>query len=328
MYNKIFKALALGTLLSTSMTLTSFARTEVHVLDVAQGLSILIESDGHYLLYDGGNSNKSSFVVAYLEEQGVTHLDYVIASHFDADHINGLVGALNVYTTDQVFAPEYTTTTRVFQSFEEIIIEKNIPRELPDVGAIYELGNATFQILSPLSDSYSDFNDYSIAIRVMDGDDSFLITGDAEAKSEAEIVANDLPLESDVYVMGHHGSGTSSSWDLLQRVVPEYAILSCGTGNSYGHPHIESMEKLEAMEIELFRTDTQGTIIGIMDHGITWNVEPSNDYSPGNPDDEPAQASETQSSNVEEPVANDLESIISFLEDLYTIVKKIMRLFS
>ena len=80
------------------------------------------------------------------------------------------------------------------------------------------------------------------------GTTSFLITGDAEAESEAQMTASGLNLDSDVYVMGHHGSGTSTSWDLLQAAVPEFAILSCGAGNSYGHPHIESMEKLEVME--------------------------------------------------------------------------------
>ncbi len=131
-----------------------------------------------------------------------------------------------------------------------------------------------------------------------DGDTSFLITGDAEADSEAEMIASGLELDSDVYVMGHHGSGTSTSWDLLQAAVPEYAVLSCGTGNSYGHPHIESMEKLQAMDIPLFRTDKQGTIVASTDgSSITWNVEPCNDYSPGDPNDVPAQPQSSDQSS-------------------------------
>lgn len=286
---RYFTAFAACTFLSAA---PAFGQTEVHVLDVGQGLSVLVESQGHYLLYDGGDRNKSSYVVSYLKEQGVRELDYMIASHYDSDHLNGLVGALNTVETDQVFCPDYTTDTRVFASFQNLIDQKGIPRQQPAVGSTYQLGDASFQILSPSGTDYGDENNYSIGIRIVDGDSSFLITGDAEAEAEAEICASGLPLESSVYIMGHHGSGTSTSWDLLQKAVPEYAILSCGTGNSYGHPHIESMEKLQAMEIPLFRTDRQGVIIASTDgSSIRWNQEPVNDYTPGDQDDQPARPS-------------------------------------
>lgn len=284
--------------ISALSSIPAFAQTEVHVLDVGQGLSVLVESQGHSMLYDGGDREKSSFVVSYLKQQGITSLDYMIASHYDADHINGLVGALNTTEVKQVFAPNYTADTRVYSSLENIIAAKSIPKEQPAVGSSYMLGDATFQILAPSGSSYSDANDYSIAIRITDGGTSFLITGDAEAKSEAEICATGLPLESDVYVMGHHGSGTSTSWELLQKAVPEYAVLSCGAGNSYGHPHIESMEKLQSMGIELLRTDKQGTIIASTDGtSISWNVSPCNDYTPGDKDDKPAQAQQNSVSS-------------------------------
>ena len=276
--------------MSGLITIPAFAQTEVHVLDVGQGLSVLVESQGHYMLYDGGDRNKSSFVVSYLKEEKVNSLDYVIASHYDADHLNGVVGALNVFPTKQVFSPDYTTDTKVFNSFHSVIDTKDISRKQPKVGATYSLGDASFQILSPSGDDYSDPNNYSIGIRITDGDCSFLITGDAESDSEKEICKSKLELESDVYVMGHHGSGTSTSWELLQKVTPEYAVLSCGTGNTYGHPHIESMEKLQDMDIQLLRTDKQGTVIASTDgSSITWNVSPCNDYSAGDKKDMPAQ---------------------------------------
>lgn len=300
-YKRLLKyALAFATISAFSAT-PALAQTEVHVLDVDQGLSVLVESQGHYMLYDGGDRDKSSFVVSYLKQQGVTELDYMIASHYDADHINGLVGALNTTTVNQVFGPDYTTDTRVFNSFQNTIASKGIPKEQPTVGSTYQLGDATFQILSPSSSGYSDVNDYSIGIRIVDGNNSFLITGDAEADAESEICRTGLPLDSDVYVMGHHGSGTSTSWDLLQKSAPEYAVLSCGAGNSYGHPHVESMEKLQSMEIELLRTDKQGTIVASTDGStITWNVSPCNDYSPGNDDDIPAQPVTQASTQVSE----------------------------
>jgi len=289
--NKLFKyALTLVTL-ATLFPSVSYAQTDVHVLDVGQGLSVLVESQGHAMLYDGGDRNKSSFVVSYLKGQHITYLDYVVASHYDSDHLNGVVGALNVFSTKQVFAPDYTTDTRVFNSFTSVVKSRKIPKEQPKVGDTYQLGDAVIQILSPSGSDYADVNDYSIAVRIVDGDTSFLITGDAESQAETEICSSGLELDSDVYVMGHHGSGTSTSWELLKKVTPEYAVLSCGAGNSYGHPHIESMEKLQDMEIDLLRTDKQGTLIASTDGtSIRWNVEPCNDYTPGDPGDQAATA--------------------------------------
>lgn len=292
--NRIFKyALTLATA-STLFTTPAFAQTDVHILDVGQGLSILVESQGHAMLYDGGDRNKSSFVVSYLKEQDIKNLDYVIASHYDSDHLNGVVGALNVFSVKQVFAPDYTTDTRVFNSFHSIVKTRKIPKKQPSVGSKYQLGDATVQILSPSGSDYSDVNDYSIAVRIVDGDTSFLITGDAGAQAEKEMCSSRLDLDSDVYVMGHHGSGSSTSWDLLQKVTPEYAVVSCGTGNSYGHPHAESMEKLQSMEIPLLRTDKQGTLVASTDgKTIKWNVEPCNDYIPGDSNDK-ASSAQTQ----------------------------------
>lgn len=282
----VFSIAAMSSLIATPV----FAQTEVHVLDVGQGLSVLVESQGHAMLYDGGDRNKSSFVVSYLKQEKIDSLDYVIASHYDADHLNGVVGALNVFPVNQVFSPNYITDTKVFNSFQSVIEEKSIAKEQPEIGSTYPLGDARFQILSPSGNDYDDPNNYSIAIRITDGDNSFLITGDAESDSESEICKTNLELESDVYIMGHHGSGTSTSWELLQKVTPEYAILSCGTDNIYGHPHIESMEKLKDMDIQLLRTDKQGTIIASTDGtSITWNMAPCNDYSPGDKNDKPAQ---------------------------------------
>lgn len=280
------------------MSITAYAQTDVHVLDVGQGLSVLIESQGHYMLYDGGDSDKSSFVVSYLKQEGVSKLDYIVASHYDADHLNGIIGALNTFSTSNVWGPDYTTNTKVFKSFKSAVSAKGLTCVQPAIGSSHSLGDAEIQVLAPVGSDYSSANNYSIVIRVQDKDTSFLITGDAESASEEEMVSSGLSLESDVYVMGHHGSGSSTSWNLLQNTVPEYAVLSCGTGNSYGHPHIESLEKLQAMDVQLFRTDKQGTIIASTDGDtITWNVNPSNDFTPGDPSDKPATYQQTASTD-------------------------------
>ena len=122
-------------------------------------------------------------------------LDYVIASHYDADHLNGVVGALNTFQVSQVLAPDYETDTKVFQSFQSAIEKNRIPLSHPAPGDSFTLGNASFTVLAPQDKSYQNANDYSVAIRLTAGDVSFLITGDAEVESEAEMVKAGLPLE-------------------------------------------------------------------------------------------------------------------------------------
>lgn len=197
-YRKAFASCIFSLLFAVLAASCAFAQTRIHVLDVGQGLSVLVESQGHFLLYDGGDSNKSSYVVSYLKHQGVKSLDYVIASHYDSDHLNGVVGALNVFSVDQVLSPDYEAATRVFQSFERLIQEKKIPRKQPAVGDAFALGDAAVTVLAPFGTGYSDVNNYSIAVRIVDGSTSFLITGDAEAESEVEMIASGLPLESSV----------------------------------------------------------------------------------------------------------------------------------
>lgn len=290
------RILAYALCISGLMSFPAQAQTDVHVMDVGQGLSVLIESQGHYMLYDGGDSDKSSYVVSYLQQEDVSNLDYVVASHYDSDHLNGIVGALNAFPVSNVWGPNYTADTNIYRSFTSTLTNKGLSCIHPAVGQMIQLGDASIQVLAP-SEISSDSNNNSIAIRIQDGNSSFLLTGDAEAQSEENMVASGLTLDSDVYVMGHHGSASSTSWTLLQEAVPEYAVLSCGTGNSYGHPHADSMEKLQVMGIQLFRTDKQGNIVASTDgNTITWNVNPCNDYTPGDPNEIPAQPQQSGAS--------------------------------
>ena len=119
-----------------------------------------------------------------------------------------------------------------------------------------------------------------------------MFTGDAESAGEEAICNLGLDLSCDVIVPGHHGSATATTWDLLQETVPEYAVISCGAGNSYGHPHKDTMDKLADMGIQVFRTDEQGTVIAVSDgNNIEWNQSPCNDYSAGDESDTGTQPS-------------------------------------
>ena len=232
----------------------------VWVLDVGQGSSTLVESDGEYMLIDGGDSDKSSYLVSYLKKKEITNFKYVIATHYDADHLNGVVGALNVFDVENVICPEYTTTTRVYNSFISIMDNKKINRIQPIVGETYSLGRGEFTIIAPNSTWYSNVNDYSVGIRFKYNNKSFLVAGDATNISEEEIVNNSIDINSDVYIVNHHGSSGSSSSEFLNKIDPEYAVISAGKGNAYGHPAYKTLEKLNKIGAKIYRTDIEGEI--------------------------------------------------------------------
>lgn len=248
----------------------------VSVLDVGQGLSILIECDGEKMLYDGGDKKTSNYVVSYLEKHNCTSFKYIIASHYDSDHIAGLIGVLNKYNTEHFIGPNYTHKTKLYTSLMNNLDKRNIILEHPTIGSSFNLGSAKVTVLGPRGTKYSDVNNYSIVLKITTGDKSVLITGDAEGASIAELMSANVDLKSDVYIVGHHGSNTSTNLSLLNRIKPNSAIISCGTDNSYKHPHSEVLNVLESEDIDIFRTDLQGEInFSIKDNEVVYDILPS-----------------------------------------------------
>lgn len=253
----------------------------VHFLDVGQGLAILVQSDGQNLLYDGGPRTASSYVVSYLQNEQVSEIDYLISSHYDEDHVSGLIGCLNAFKVDNVIGADYVHDSNLYDSFMDSVAAQGLEVQHPAVGTQYEFGTGEFTILSPKEIS-KESNANSVAIKLTNGENSFIFTGDADHNSEADMVSSGIDLACDVLSVGHHGSATATSWDFLQATVPEFAVISCGAGNMYGHPDADTMEKLSDMGIQVYRTDKQGTIIALSDgSSISWNMEPCNDYTSG-----------------------------------------------
>ena len=254
----------------------------VRFLDVGQGNSVLVESDGQYMLIDGGDYDYSSYVVAYLKNQGVETLDYMIVSHYDSDHLSGCVGALRAFDCELVICPDYEGDTKTYDTFVGDLEKYDVAHVNPEVGETYELGDAMFTIVCPEEYNYKDENDNSVGIRLEFGQNSFLICGDAGEESEEDMLESGVLLQSDVYMAGHHGSSGSSTYDFLQAVQPEVVVISCGFDNSYGHPAKATMNRLKKTGAEIYRTDLQGELIAVSDGmNITWNVSPSNDFRCG-----------------------------------------------
>lgn len=251
----------------------------VHFISVGQGNAVLAESDGAYMLIDGGDGSHSSKMIRYLKDTGVEKLDYVIATHYDSDHLSGILGAMEVFPIDTLLDPDYETDSKLFASYLKKKEEKGLTSVHPVPGDSYSLGNSTFTIVAPQGSSYSDENDYSIAIRLTCGSTSFFMAGDAGINSEKEMLSSGLPLKSDVFLASHHGSSTANSDTFLDAVAPSCAVISVGRDNSYGHPHREVMESFSRRNIKVFRTDTQGTILAESDGSkITFNVQPDTQF--------------------------------------------------
>ena len=240
------------------------------MLDVGQGLSVLIEADGEYLLYDGGGRSASSYVVSYLQKHAVDQVRWLVASHYDEDHISGLVGVLNTVEVEEALLPDYTTDTQIYQSLQNAIAEQNVPVVTPLQGNLYTLGNAKIEVVGPDNNHYAKDNDNSLCLRVSYGNFQCLLTGDAEQDAEEDMIRSGQDLSCDVYVVGHHGSASSSCDALLDAAAPQYAFLSVGEGNPYGHPAEETLEALQRRGIALYRTDKQGEVTVYSDGDSYW----------------------------------------------------------
>lgn len=266
----------LGTLLSADVSSQEEEKNgelEVHFIDVGQGDAILIRYGEHAMQVDFGNNDKGTLVQNYLEKQGITHLEYAIGTHPDADHIGGMDVILYKWDVDTVLMPDVSNNTATYRDVVQVCKNKNYTIEVPKWGTVYPLGDASFQIICPIANKYGDINSYSIGIRLTYQDTSFILCGDATIESETEMLCSNEVLAADVLKVSHHGSTTATSEAFLKAVNPTYAIISCGKDNSYGHPHQEVMERLEQYPVQIFRTDEQGSIIAVSDgEAITWNT--------------------------------------------------------
>lgn len=257
---------------------------EVHFLDVGQGDATLIRCGEAAMLIDAGNNSWGDDVRDYLEYQGIGDLDYVIGTHPDADHIGGLDVVMEAFDCGTVIMPDYEKDTQTYTDVTDVMEEKGYELTLPQVGTVYELGEAAFTIVAPNGEYGDNANDYSVGILLEHGENRFLLTGDAEEDSEADMLDNGIDLSADVLKAAHHGSRTANTEAFLERVNPEYVVISCGEGNSYGHPHAEVLNRIREMGIKVFRTDEEGTVVATSDGaGITFNVPPSESWQAGEP---------------------------------------------
>ena len=253
------------------------SKMKVHYIDVGQADATLIEysqgDDAFAIIIDTGDWN-STEVVSYLQAQNITDIDIVAVTHPHADHIGQLDKIINAFDVSEVWMNGETTDSQVFSSALAAIEDNNVDYYEPEGGDVFDIGPLEVAVVHPKSLS-GDTNNDSIAIRLQYGEVSFLFTGDGEEHAESEMLSSGANLKADILQVGHHGSKTSTTDRFLKAVKPVVAIYSASVDNQYGHPHVETINRLEKNGVLVYGTDIHGTIIVETD-GKTFSVHTNN----------------------------------------------------
>ena len=246
-----------------SPTETPVSELTVHFIDVGQADAAVLQCGDDTMMIDGGNVADSSLIVAYLKKLNIDNIDYMVCTHAHEDHVGGLSAPLSVMPVSAVYAPSAEADSKAYQNFKRKAADQNTEIMHPENYESFPFGSARVEILA-CPDNADNLNNTSIILKVTHKNKSFLFTGDAEREEEQTLLDRGL-LKSDVLKVGHHGSDTSTSYPFLREVMPEYAVISVGKDNLYGHPTEAVLIRLRDADVQVYRTDLQGDIIMISD---------------------------------------------------------------
>lgn len=244
---------------------------QVHVLDVGQGDSILIIAPGgKTVLVDAGVPGSGKVVIDAMKRYGLKQIDLMVATHAHADHIGGADEVIRATKVLSVLDSQVPNTTKNYEDFLKAIKESGAKYIGAEPGQKFDLGGgAELTVLAPIQPLFTkdqlraganEPNANSVVTRLDYGNFSMLLTGDAEAETEARIMKSGANVKAKVLKVGHHGSKYASSEDFLRAGGFEAAIISDGEDNRYGHPSPEALDRFKRLGIKVYRTDLQGEI--------------------------------------------------------------------
>ncbi|CDA72768.1 metallo-beta-lactamase domain protein [Ruminococcus sp. CAG:579] len=238
------------------------ADAAVDFIDVGQGDSTLVCSDGKYMLIDTGDRDGENTLINHLKERGVKKLDYLVLTHPHADHIGEAAEIVEGFKIGKIIMPrvpdDLTPTSSVYEDLLDAAANKGLKIRAAR-NESFELGEISVQTYAAEGE-YSNLNDYSVVLRLTHGENSFLITGDCEKQEESELLERGCDVSADVLKVGHHGSDTSSTSQWLKEVGAQYAVISCGADNKYGHPDEETYSRICKYVKNVYVTAEDGSL--------------------------------------------------------------------
>ena len=247
-------------------------------IDVGQGDGLLLRMPtGEHVLVDSGVNTDKNAVPDFLREKGVEEIEYAVFTHPHADHIGAAAEVVRGFRVKNVYMPDVAHTSKTYLDLLDALeADESVSVRRAVAGESFSIGEVTFDILSPIEDKYSDLNLYSAVLRVTYREKRFLLMGDAEQPNETALLASGESLRADLLKVGHHGSAGSTGYVFLREVMPDYAVISVGTDNSYGHPTEAALSRLRDADAQVFRTDLQGVIHAVSDgRSVTFETERS-----------------------------------------------------
>lgn len=248
--------------------ITAGGMLAVHFIDVGQGdCELIVAPTGETMLIDAGISSSGDDIVDYISELGITEIDVFVATHYHADHIGGSPDVFEAFDILSVLILDCEVSTATARKLKSDIEKEGSEIIYAERGLSLELGDVDFLTISPKSITDGGGNNDSIMLRMQYGDSRYIFTGDAEKEAEEDVLDyyDKEDLSADLLKVGHHGSSTSTSTAFLSTVSPSVAVISCGVGNSYGHPHTKTLDKLLKSAKYVYRTDVEGDIVIMTD---------------------------------------------------------------
>lgn len=233
---------------------------QIYFFDVGQADSILVVNNNETMLIDAGNNEDGELLAQYIKKLNIDKIDYLIATHAHEDHIGGIDNIIRTFDIGHFYMPyttEKTTTTKTFTDVIDSVGEKDIKIEKTEIGNSFSIGNAECKVVYVDNSEPENINDQSICIRMTFGEESYLFMGDATKEVEDKMNVE----ETNVLKVGHHGSDSSSSKKFLEQVMPQIAVIQVGKDNSYGHPKSKIIDRLDSLNINIYRTDELHTIL-------------------------------------------------------------------
>ncbi|VHV24956.1 DNA uptake transporter [Clostridioides difficile] len=267
MRNKIFLSILI--IISLLIGCDKKSLLSIHIIDVGQGDSILVQTPTNKnILIDGGDEDSENIIISYLRQKRIKTIDIIIATHPDSDHIGSLDNVIKKFNVNSIYMPEQSTDSEAYQNLINSCTDKNLSIQHLYKNDVLNIdNNINIYVLSP-SYIQEESNLNSIVFKLTFNDNSFLFMGDAEEENKKEILHSFKLNNINFIKIGHHGSNSSSSLEFIKKISPDIAAISCGYKNQYGHPHREVINNLKQNHVSIYRTDRIGDIVFYSDGEI------------------------------------------------------------